>query len=186
MEEYHDGILLFELTDQEVWSKAVRDTAGLEAFHADNADRFMWGPRMEIGVYTCASDDVVKTVRKALKKGRGSREEMADANAKWLEENALALRMEFGTFEAGENHWADSVFAAAVSGPTVLEFPAGDGATVVVDVVSVRGPEPKPLEACRGAAIAAYQDELEARWIAELRAKYAIAVNEEVLHSLAD
>lgn len=186
VEEYHDGILLFELTDTEVWSKAVRDTAGLEAFHAANADRFMWGPRMEIGVYTCADDDVLKTVRKALKKGRASREEMADANAKWLEDNALALRMEFGTFEAGENHWADSVFAASVSGPTVLEFAAGDGATVVVNVVSARGPEPKPLEACRGAAIAAYQDELEAKWIAELRAKYAIEVNESVLHSLAD
>lgn len=186
VEEYHDGILLFELTDDMVWSKAVRDTAGLEAFHASHSDRFMWGPRVDIGVYTCASDDVLKTVRKAVKKGRTSRDELLEANAKWLEENALALRMEFGVFEAGENHWADSVFAAAVAGPTVLEFPAGDGATVVVNVVAVREPEPKPLSDCRGTAIAAYQDELEARWIAELRAKFPAVVNQAALHSLAD
>ena len=32
-QEYHDGILLFDIMDQQVWSKAVSDTLGLEAFH---------------------------------------------------------------------------------------------------------------------------------------------------------
>ena len=36
IEEYHDGILLFELTDELVWSKAVRDTVGLESYHKLN------------------------------------------------------------------------------------------------------------------------------------------------------
>ena len=31
MQEYRDGILLFEVSDREVWSRASSDTAGLEA-----------------------------------------------------------------------------------------------------------------------------------------------------------
>ncbi len=186
VEEYHDGILLFELTDDEVWSKAVRDTAGLEAFHAAHAEQFMWGPRVEIRVLTCADEAGLKAVRKALKKGRDSEEELAALRAELNAENALALRVESGIFEAGENPWADRVFEANLEGPQIVEFAAGDGATVVVDVVSVRGPEPKSLEACRGAAIAAYQDELERTWVAGLREKYPVVVNREVLHSLAN
>ena len=51
MEEYHDGILLFELTDQNVWSRAVKDTAGLVAYHEAHLDDFMWDDRLDVGIY---------------------------------------------------------------------------------------------------------------------------------------
>lgn len=186
VEEYHDGILLFELTDDQVWSKAVRDTAGLETFHAAHADRFMWGERIELRVFTCADEEAAKAVRKALKKGRNSEEEVAELQAELNASNALGLRVEQGVFEAGGNPWADRIFEAKLDGPQVVEYPAGDGAVVLVEVIAVRKPEPKALEACRGAAIAAYQDELESTWVEGLRAKYPVQVNREVLHSLAD
>ena len=56
MEEYHDGILLFELTDEKVWSKAVKDTAGLEAYHAAHVGDFMWGTRAEVDIFTCVDE----------------------------------------------------------------------------------------------------------------------------------
>jgi peptidyl-prolyl cis-trans isomerase SurA len=40
IQEYHDGILLFDLTDQMVWSKAVEDSAGLETYYADNKNNY--------------------------------------------------------------------------------------------------------------------------------------------------
>ena len=40
LQEYRDGILLFDLTDQKVWSKAVKDTAGLKAFYEKNKNTF--------------------------------------------------------------------------------------------------------------------------------------------------
>lgn len=45
LQEYHDGILLFELTDKEVWSKAVMDTTGLALFHEQNKMNYMWPER---------------------------------------------------------------------------------------------------------------------------------------------
>jgi len=40
VQEYHDGILLFEITDMEVWSKASADTLGLERFFEANRHRY--------------------------------------------------------------------------------------------------------------------------------------------------
>ncbi|MFT4876943.1 MAG: peptidyl-prolyl cis-trans isomerase SurA, partial [Bacteroidia bacterium] len=53
MQEYKDGILLFELTDNEVWSKAVADSAGLEAFYAKNQANYMWKERADASIFSC-------------------------------------------------------------------------------------------------------------------------------------
>ncbi len=55
MQEYRDGILLFELTDKKVWSKAVKDTVGLKEFYETNKKNYMWGDRLEATIYTCAN-----------------------------------------------------------------------------------------------------------------------------------
>ena len=60
MEEYHDGILLFELTDQKVWSRAVQDSAGLVEFHAANPDLFMWPKRLDVGIHTCEDETIAR------------------------------------------------------------------------------------------------------------------------------
>src|ERR1043165_8898857 len=51
--EYRDGILLFDLTDQKVWSRAVKDTAGLRAFYEKNKNNYMWEERAEVTIYKC-------------------------------------------------------------------------------------------------------------------------------------
>jgi peptidyl-prolyl cis-trans isomerase SurA len=189
MEEYHDGILLFELTDQLVWSRAVKDSAGLAAFHAAHPDRFMWGPRADVRIFTCRDADIAAEVRKTLRKGGDIAARMAELTAA----SALAVRLEEGRFEAGVNPWADKVLeeqaagtlAVGRKGPTFREYSAGGNEVILVEIRGVSGPEAKSLAEARGPAIAAYQDHLEAEWIAQLRAKYPVTVYREALHSLA-
>ncbi len=38
--EYVDGVLLFELTDREVWSKAVKDENGRQSYYESNRDNY--------------------------------------------------------------------------------------------------------------------------------------------------
>ena len=191
MEEYHDGILLFELTDEKVWSRAVKDTAGLEAFHAEHRNDFMWGSRSELTLLTCADEKLVKSVKKAIKKGKDLGTLQSDANA----ENSNAMRMESGLFSIGENTWADRILSDYNAGTLTMEmskdalFMTYDGAggeTILIHVKSLREPEPKTLIEARGQVIAAYQDFLEATWISELRAAELVEANRTVLHSLAD
>jgi peptidyl-prolyl cis-trans isomerase SurA len=188
MEEYHDGILLFELTDQKVWSRAVKDTTGLMEFHGQNRNEFMWEERLDAAIHTCEDAKIAKKVRKELRKNsdiEGLRREL-------IAERPLALRNEFGKFVEGENGWADRAFEALRDGSlapdkhglTILETTEGGDQIILVHVKEHMMPEPKELDECRGQAIAAYQDHLEKEWIMELRRKYPHDINREALYSL--
>ena len=189
MEEYHDGILLFELTDQNVWSRAVRDTAGLIDFHSRNAELFMWDTRLDVGIHTCANAKIAKKVRKLLKKD----EDVEGYRRELMASEPLGLRNEFGKFLRGENTWADRAFEALDAGTLVadksglllLETSEGGEQVILVHVKEQLDPTPKALNDCRGQAIAAYQDHLESEWIMALRRKYTFKVNREALYSLA-
>ena len=185
MEEYHDGILLFELTDEKVWSRAVKDTAGLETFHVAHRNDFMWGPRAEVTIFTCANDKVVKATKKAIKKGKDLVAFQREANA----ENSTAVRMESGLFSEGENNWADQILAENAAGTLATgtaSYEGAGGETIVVYIQDLRDAEPKTLMEARGQVIAAYQDFLEAAWIEELRANTTVEINRDLLQNLAD
>jgi peptidyl-prolyl cis-trans isomerase SurA len=191
MEEYHDGILLFELTDEKVWSRAVKDTAGLEAFHADHRNDFMWGRRTAVTIFTCANAKVVKSVKKAIKKDKDLMAFQQQMNM----EESNALLMESGLFSEGENTWADRILnddgAKVIEGTSgamsaIETFEGAGGETILVHVTEIREPQPKTLMEARGQVIAAYQDYLEAAWIAELRNNANVEVNTDLLHNLAD
>ena len=51
MEEYHDGILLFNITDNQVWSKAVKDSAGLKTYFDKHQGEYNWKERADVSVY---------------------------------------------------------------------------------------------------------------------------------------
>lgn len=59
-----------------------------------------------------------------------------------------------------------------------------NGQVIVVDVKKMMEPAPKALEEARGAITAAYQDSLEKEWITELRSKYPVTVNKDILYSI--
>ena len=110
-------------------------------------------------------------------------------------EDSNALLMESGLVSEGENTWADRVLtpdaasiAADNSGAVsaIETYEGAGGETIVMHVKEVRNAEPKSLMEARGQVIAAYQDYLEAEWIAELRANTLVEVNRDLLHNLAD
>jgi peptidyl-prolyl cis-trans isomerase SurA len=190
IEEYHDGILLFELTDELVWSKAVRDTSGLERYHELNNDLFMWQERLELGIYTCEDEGVSKVVKKAVKKGH----DLVAVRRELIVERPLALKMEEGLFSMGDNNWADSVFTAISNktlsldskSPRFMTLNSGDNGVILIEVVDMNAPTHKTLDEARGQVIASYQDFLENEWIDGLRLKYPVSIKKDVLYELID
>ena len=190
IEEYHDGILLFELTDEMVWSKAVRDTSGLERYHELNNDLFMWQERLELGIYTCEDEGVSKVVKKAVKKGH----DLVAVRRELIVERPLALKMEEGLFSMGDNNWADSVFTAISNktlsldskSPRFMTLNSGDNGVILIEVVDMNAPTHKTLDEARGQVIASYQDFLENEWIDGLRLKYPVSIKKDVLYQLID
>lgn len=180
MQEYHDGILLFDLMDEKVWSRAVKDTAGLEAYYQANKNEFMWPRRLDASIYLCENEDVVKRTNKIIKKrvSKGlSDNEILDAVNK---DNPLQLSIRSGLFAQGEDDYIDKT-------PWELgihEVGGNNDKIVLVQVYEVKEPAPKSLAEARGLVTSAYQNYLEEEWVKELRESYDFEVNYKVFQSI--
>lgn len=173
VQEYHDGILLFAISDEEVWGKAIRDTVGLKEFHDGNTAKYQWKERVDATIYKCGSDSIAKLVKNWLKKGIELDSIIRMAN----QQSALNLHFERGKYEAGNNVAIDKVKKEA----GISEVIKLEKTYVVVDINEIIPPQSKSLDDARGLITADYQNHLETKWIERLHKEHTIVVNRELL-----
>lgn len=178
MKEYRDGILLFELTEDKIWSKASKDTTGLLAFYNANKQNYMWSERADASLYIIKSEDrnIIDKVKDLIKQGLTDNEILEMIN----NDSTTLVSIDRRKFEKGDNEQVDAIkWEKGAMAESVEE-----GKTIVIRINEVVPPEPKQLNEARGLVTANYQDYLEQQWIKELRAKYPYKVNQEVLSSI--
>ena len=178
MQEYNDGILLFDLMEKEVWKKAVEDTIGLRVFYDKNASNYMWDNRVKACVITVNRPESLPQVKRYLDEGvpfDSLRVTMARDTVKYV-------TVRNGFYQHGDNGFVDQTeWKAGVRN----EIPSSvDQSTVIVNIIEVRKPEPKTLGEARGLVTSDYQNELEEKWVEGLRKKYPVNINEKVLNQV--
>jgi peptidyl-prolyl cis-trans isomerase SurA len=177
MQEYRDGILLFELTDKKVWSKAVKDTSGLKGFYEANKANYMWPDRLDATIYTCANAGVAKETRKLMKKIDDQDTLMARIN----KSSQLNLQIRSQKFAHGDNEVIDHIEWKEGTTKDIVK----ENQVVFVVVNRVMPSQPKTLEEAKGLITADYQSTLEKEWIAGMRSKYPVKVNQPVVDSVS-
>jgi len=184
IKEYHDGILLFELTDKTVWSKAITDTVGLDKFYNENKGNYTWSYRYDMKVYQCKDAKVSKAVSKSFLKNVPEDKIFAKANKK----DSAAITLVSGELcEKGVKPDVDRMIKEQnITETAGMIKVVTDAEKNTVTVLKVRGPETKTLNEARGLITADYQNFLEKQWLKELHAKYKIIVHDDVLKSLAN
>jgi peptidyl-prolyl cis-trans isomerase SurA len=178
LREYRDGILLFDLTDQKVWSKAVKDTSGLKDFYEKNKNNYLWGERAEVTTYKCLNEKIAKEVR-VLLKAKKSEKEIVDAVNK---SSQLNVSVENVTYLKGENKDVDANWKQGVAEKDAKN--EKENKVLVIVVNKVLGKSPKQLNECRGMATADFQNYLETEWLTYLKGKYTVKINEDVLSTI--
>lgn len=172
MQEYFDGLLLFEIMEEKIWKFAVEDSTGLEKFYSENRDMFSWDERFKGVIVKCDSRDTKSEVDKYLEAGIPA-DELNDL----IESSDGKIEIESGAWEEGTNSIVDYFIW---NGPETGEFD--------VELVSLKGDlisaEPKSFEEAKGMYISEYQNYLEKEWLKELRKKYKVKVNKKVLNSI--
>lgn len=177
VQEYYDGILLFNLTDQKVWSKAIKDTTGAKEYYEKNKDHFMWDERLDASIYSCASDKVVDQLKKLLKKKKTDKEIIADIN----KDSTLNIMVEPKTlYLKGDNAMLD----ATGWKPGITNVKMINGKRTIADIRKVLKPTPKTFAEARGLVTSDYQTWLEKQWIETLKTKYPVSVDKKVLDSI--
>lgn len=176
MNEYRDGILLFELMDQKVWSRAVNDTTGLKEYFEQNRENYTWPERVSGTVYKVANKKLAEKLRKMLKKGASEDEIYTALN----EESELNVEVENGTWSADDKPLLKEVEWKEGISQNVSK----DGQVFIVKIDEVLQPAKMTLDEARGRVMADYQNYLEDKWLEELHEKYEVNVNRDVLYSI--
>ena len=178
VQEYHDGILLFDLMDKEVWKKAEMDTAGIKAFYEANKGDYMWGQRVKTILVNVSNPESLPRMEELI------REDLAYDSLKAIvkSEGLKGVTVKSPYFQKGDNVDIDET--EWVVG-TIRVIPSTvDKSTKIVKILDVREPEPKTYREARGVIISAYQTKLENDWLESLKAKYPVTVNEKVLEKI--
>ncbi|HLP52833.1 MAG TPA: peptidylprolyl isomerase [Chitinophagales bacterium] len=177
MKEYKDGILLFELMDRQVWTKAVKDTVGLEAFRKQNEQKYLWGDRAEAVIFNCNDKKICDDAYKIAAK-----KPVDEIKAKLNKDGAKArVSVIEGKYEKGQYEVVDKTEWKVGATPVNK---LNDSSYQFVLIKQIVKPEPKSLKEAKGYIVSDYQEYLEKTWLADLRNKYPITVDEAVLKSL--
>ena len=175
MTEYHDGILLFNFSEKEIWNKASTDTLGLEKYYRKNKNLFSWEERFIGWVVQAHSLEVRDFIDKIF----------VEDDQIYMEELKDQLNLQFGNgtiiekgaFEKGDNSIVD-----------YLVWDEGKPLVFKDELFFLHGnkvaPTPKTLEEARGQYVSSYQSYLEQELIKTLRKKHKIKVDKKLIKTI--
>ena len=181
LNEYREGILLFDLTNKNVWKKAVEDSLGLIRYFSDNSEKYQWKERLNASIYTCIDLSTAKKVKSLLYKlNRGSIDNSVILE-KVNKDSPLNLDIKTNNYLRGENKYIDIIsWKKGISKDIV----ADDGSYIIINVKDVLSAGNMTLDSVKGKVISDYQKFLDNQWILYLRDKYKYSVNKDLLYSL--
>lgn len=171
LNEYRDGMLLFEISNRRVWKAAGKDTAGLEKYFAENRGKYNWDEPHFKGIILSAKNDTILNMVKADMATMAS-DTLTDA---LHEKYGSDIRMERMVVKQGENALADYLAFH------VGEKPERKGYSECMILEGGVISQPQEMSDVRGAVTSDYQDVLEQLWKKELAKKYPAKINKKVL-----
>lgn len=276
VKEYRDGILLFQIMDENVWNKAVQDTAGQRKYFENNKESYKWAERVEATVYNCANKEILEKVKEYIKKplfpinedkpvaiyfeknvdtldakAKSSLDQLIaqilrdknlsveiqlaslktesnlgakrialikkafedrkiaanrfnivdngnilttekayfgykvySASKQTIEKllnvtNALNLKVQDGKFQKGDNEFVDAT--TRTKGEYTL---TNNDRIQFIQIRNTEAPRNKYFEECKGAVISDYQNYLEKEWLAKLKQKFTVTIDQQELNKL--
>jgi len=176
IKEYRDGILLFELTDQKVWSRAVKDTTGLKDFYNKHKGDYIWDERLDASIFTVSDPEYFDEAIELAKNGKSDDEILQEVN----QDSLNVLNVNRKKFLQNDSEIIDDIKWSK----GVTDKIEKNGSSIFVVVHQKLKPMPKEFSEARGLITADYQAYLEEEWIKSLKQKYPVEINEDVLSSL--
>lgn len=176
MDEYKEGLLLFDLMEKEIWQRALTDTLGLEAFYQNNKGDYQWNERIDAVVASSVKRDFVEQTKKYLEEGKS-----VDFIKKELNKDAIVnIMIDEGYYEEGSNGLPKEYkLEKGVS----KVYKQGDYYYVILGKEIVPSSR-KTLEEAKGRVVSDYQQYLEENWLNSLKKEFTYKVDKKVFNKV--
>ena len=178
IQEYHDGLLLYEISQREVWDKAAKDTVGLEQYFKEHKSDYKWDAPRYKGVVCHSKDKALqKQVRKLLK----SLDDdlwIDSLRATFNQDSVKQIRVEKSLFKKGDNVYVDHlVFKVKEKPKPMKSYP-------YTTVYGKKLKRPKEWTDVRGEVVSDYQAACEDEFVRDLRATYKVEIYKDALNTV--
>ncbi|MEO1571981.1 MAG: peptidylprolyl isomerase [Bacteroidota bacterium] len=174
MKEYADGILLFAISEDSVWTVAQTDTTGLEAYFQERQASYQFPERRRVIAYSSRVDSVLARVGEFLDGGvspMGIQERLAT--------DSMSVRIDTVFVSEPSDTAYDRAFDLEIGARTEVLANRSTRTILVLDGIEL--PRGKTLQEARAEVLTDYQDDLEAAWVARLRERYDAQTYPDVL-----
>lgn len=176
VKEFKEANLLFGIMEKNVWGKANVDTIGLRQYYNSHKSKYAWAPSADAIIVTCPNQKVLETMQQKLK----------DSLTYWrqITGNYGDVVADSGRYELGQLPVVDrtNFTPGLITAPVKNDNDGTITFNYVINVYPQQGQ--RNFEDARGMVISDYQQVLEDKWIAELKKKYPVVVNEAVFKTV--
>lgn len=181
IKEYHDGMLLFEISDKKVWSKAVEDSIGLKEYYRKNKMDYMAEEKIRFLEFTFQSPEQEKFIRKAIKKGKRKNHKLAYYQ-NYFPTNTTGNSVHVESKEFCRTDFKQFNFSDLQKNLS-KKYTDQDDIKIVL-ITKLLDAKPKQLNEIRGLVTSDYQNFLEAEWEKALKEDYKVIMNQDVLDGI--
>jgi len=176
MDEYRDGLLLFDLMEKEIWDKSKTDTIGLQNFYNLNKSKYNWKERFDVDILSSTDATVIESAQKMLQKGKSIEYIKSKLNKK----DKVAIMVKSGLYEKNYDV-LDKISNLTIGSNNTYK---DANYSFVVHVKNIKPAEIKALEDCKSKVINDYQQYLESTWVDELKKEFNISINTAVFENV--
>lgn len=176
MDEYRDGLLLFDLMEKEIWDKSKTDTIGLQNFYNLNKSKYNWKERFDVDILSSTDATVIESAQKMLQKGKS----IEFIKSKLNKNDKVAIMVKSGLFEKNYDI-LDKIPNLTVGANNTFK---DANYSFIVHVKNTKPSETKALEDCKSKVINDYQQYLESTWVDELKKEFKISINNAVFENV--
>ena len=177
IQEYHDGILLFNINEEYVWNKATADTIALMNFYNQHKDKYMWKDRVKATLFKVYDKTILDKAVEMAEKGMDDKELVMELNKG---ASALKMKMERDDFEKDENKIIE-MFEKKIGLTKVVSV---DGVDYFARIYQIMPATNKTFDECKGLVISDYQNHIDEQWMNDLKDKYKVVVNKKELKKI--
>ncbi|HBC03553.1 MAG TPA: peptidylprolyl isomerase [Aequorivita sp.] len=173
LNEYRDGLLIFDVMNKNIWQKAKTDSLGLDEYYNKTKADYQWKQRVDADIYSATSENIAKQIQTMLAEGKTAEEIKASLNT----EEKVNVLITPGLFEIDQHELPKNL---EINKGVSSIYPNNDS-FVVVNIKEVLAPDVKALDEVKGKVLSNYQNDIEASWMENLRKKYNVDVNKKAL-----
>ncbi len=177
LNEFNDANLLFAAMDKHVWSKASQDTTGLLQYYKMHKENYKWMPGASAITVTANNKEVANELAQKIKERPADWRTIVDSYGSLAQADS-------SRFEKEQLVGKNSSDILQNSLTEIVPVNGGNGYSFSYILSVYRQPEQRSFEEAKGMVINDYQQVMEDKWIAQLKKKYPVKINEIVFNSI--